>query len=86
MIPRPEKHTESIFTTKNFAITMLSLVIVFLLVILCHACLKKSGTISDDSEDYVSHDSLSSSYYYDSAEYTNSAYLRSDDQNSFIDH
>ena len=63
---------------------MMSLVILFLLVMICHACMRKSGNVSEDSEDFVSHDSLSSDYYYDS-EYTNSQYLRSDDRNSILD-
>ena len=78
----------NIFTSKNFAVIIMTLALCFLLIMLCQACSKKSYNSSEDSEeDYVSHDSLSYTYDYgDSEAYTNSQYLRSDEKNSFIDH
>ena len=80
---------QDFFTSKNFAVVIMTLAIIFLLAMLCQACSKKSGDSNDseDSEGYVSQNSLSYEYYYDESEaYTNSQYLRSDDRNSLVDH
>ena len=63
---------EGIFTSKTFAVATMTFAFVFLLMMLIHACTKKSrNNGSSSSEDFVSHNSLSYEYYYDE-EYTNS--------------
>ena len=65
---------QDFFTSKNFAIVIMTLAIIFLVIMLVQACTKnKSGRDSEDSEGYMSHDSLSYEYYYDEEDcYTNS--------------
>ena len=75
------------FTTKNFAIISMSIAFIYLAVLLYQVCTKKSDDdrSSELSDEFISRDSLSYDYYYDES-YTNSQYLRSDDQNSLVDH
>ena len=84
------------FTAKNFAIIAMTLAFVYLTIVLVQICTKNrnrqggSSRESELTEELISRregDSLSYTYYYDEDEqYTNSQYLRSDDQNSLVDH
>ena len=73
----------------------MTLAFVYLTIVLVQVCTKnrRRGSSSRESElteELISRregDSLSYTYYYDEDEqYTNSQYLRSDDQNSLVDH
>ena len=86
-IPAPENiKFEGVFNSKNFAVITMTFAFIFLLIMLIHACTKKSrNSGSESSGDDGFHDSLSYEYTYDE-EYTNSYYQRSDDRNSIVDH
>ena len=73
----------------------MTLAFVYLTIVLVQVCSKNrrrggSSRESELTEELISRregDSLSYTYYYDEDEcYTNSQYLRSDDQNSLVDH
>ena len=57
----------------------------YLCLILIQVCRKKPHRDGELEEEFISQNSLSYEYTYDE-EYTNSQYLRSDDQNSLVDH
>ena len=84
----PEAGSESFFTAKNFAIFSMVIIFIYLSIVLLQVCKKKGNGVSDRESDLTEellYENSSYEYYY-SEEYTNSQYLRSDAENSFIDH
>ena len=96
--PADEAGSGKFLSAKNFAIIAMTLAFVYLTIVLVQVCTKSrdarrnsnSERESELTEELISRqegDSLSYTYYYDEEEqYTNSQYLRSDDQNSLVDH
>ena len=76
--------SESVFSAKNFVILFMCVAMVYLGAILVQICFKKNDGADELSEEFFSQDSLSYDYTYE--EYTNSQYLRSDDENSLVDY
>lgn len=84
-IPSHDQKSVGFFSAKNIAIILVSIAMLYLCLILIQVCRKKPHRDDELEEEFISQNSLSYEYTYDE-EYTNSQYLRSDDQNSLVDH
>ena len=84
----PAHGKQSIFTAKNFAIITMTIAFLYIAILLIQVYLKKRnrGNISDSerSDSYLSNSSLYEDAF--TSEYTNSQYLRSDHDDSLVDH
>ena len=82
----PAHDDKRIFTARNIAIIAMTLAIAYIAILMVQVCFKKHNSDSDSerTDSYISNSSLYEEGY--TSEYTNSQYLRSDNDNSLVDH
>ena len=87
-VPSGYAKNESTFSIKKFGIITIVIAVIFIAIMLAEVCIqgRNKGDVSDESnqDDTVSVEYVEGDEDDDS--YTNSQYLRSDDNNSLVDH